>query len=553
MPTLKIDGQEIQVEKGTTILQAAQRLGIRIPTFCYHPGLSIAANCRMCLVEVAKSPKPMPACHAQCADGMEVFTNTQKVQETQKAILEFILLNHPVDCPICDQAGECVLQDNYADYSLSPSRLFTKKVHKAKAKPLGPKIILDAERCILCTRCVRFGDEITKTGELRVMSRGEHSEITTFPGKTLDNPYSLNVVDICPVGALTSIDFRFKRRVWFMSATRSVCTECARGCNIRIDSFQNKIERYVPNYNPKVNQWWICDSGRMSHTRWTANRVTEPRNTRTESSKTAISTRDVADKMAKALVTSGKASAFVLDASMPNEDAFVALRLARAVGSRLYLGGRAQNGPQDELLRLADRNANRTGISAIAGPSPLPGLAEFQKDVASGAFKTVLFIGGEHEGPDKWAKLLEKVSVIGVLADIRSDLVDIAHIVIPAAVPQMREGTVVNSHGRVQRIRQAIRLEPAGVVFPYWRILKRIATTAGLEATWNSERAIFGEIVASMPQFAEMTYDKLGDLGLPLGSNGLSDVDVDAATRNIDPSAPQYRKTNINSRMPWQH
>lgn len=552
MPTLKIDGQEIQVEKGTTILQAAQRLGIRIPTFCYHPGLSIAANCRMCLVEIAKAPKPLPACHAQCADGMEVFTNTQRVQETQKAILEFILLNHPVDCPICDQAGECVLQDNYADYSLSPSRLFTKKVHKAKAKPLGPKIILDAERCILCTRCVRFGDEVTKTGELRVMSRGEHSEITTFPGKALDNPYSLNVVDICPVGALTSIDFRFKRRVWFMSGTRSVCTECARGCNIRIDSFQNQVERYVPNYNPKVNEWWMCDAGRMSHQRWDSQRVTAPRNSRLDPQH-PLTTRDVADEMAKALAAASKAGALVLDASMPNEDVFVALRLARALGSKLYLGGRAANGPQDELLRVADRNANRAGILALVGASSLPGLLELQKEAASGAIKTILFVGSEHEGPDKWDKTLGKVGTVGILADIQSDLVDQAHLVMPAAIPSMREGTVVNVAGRVQRIRRALRLDPAGVVFPYWRILKRIASTVGLEAPWNSEQAVFGELATCIQQFTGLTYDNLGELGLPLGSHGQSDVDTAVVERNIDTSAPQYRKSNINSRMPWQH
>ncbi len=217
MPTLTIDGQEVTVDRGTTILQAAQKLGIDIPTFCYHPGLSAPANCRMCLCEFSvrgrPGPKPQPACYVTVSDDMEVVTDSDHLRKTRKSVLEFILLNHPVDCPVCDQAGECVLQDHYFKYSTEPSRLTHKKVHKAKVKRLGPDVVLDAERCILCTRCVRFCDEVVGESQLDVVNRGEHSEITTFPGQQLDNPYAGNVVDICPVGALTSVDFRFRTRV----------------------------------------------------------------------------------------------------------------------------------------------------------------------------------------------------------------------------------------------------------------------------------------------------------------------------------------------------
>src|SRR5436309_1981182 len=266
MPTLEIDGQRIEVPDGLTVIQAAERLGIEIPHYCWHPGLSIAGNCRMCLVEIEKNPKLQIACNTRVADGMVVRTTSEKTKAAQRAVLEFLLINHPIDCPVCDQAGECKLQEYYMDYDRQRSRFpLPAKVRKKKAIPIGPLVMLDQERCILCARCTRFLDEVTHTSELAIYERGDHCEIELAPGRVLDNPYSGNVVDICPVGALTSRDFRFRARVWYLERAESVCGACANGCNIEIYDREGRIFRFQPRQNLAVNQYWMCDAGRLSY------------------------------------------------------------------------------------------------------------------------------------------------------------------------------------------------------------------------------------------------------------------------------------------------
>ena len=249
MPTLTIDGREITVEPGTRIIEAADRLGIDIPRFCYHPGLPVAGNCRMCLVDTNKSPKPVAACWDPCQDGHVVTTNSPRVLEARRAVLEYILLHHPVDCPICDQAGECDLQDLYFAHDHRPSRHFFTKNHKAKQRALGPQIVYDAERCINCTRCIRVCDEIAKAPQLVQVQRGERTYIDVFPGTQLDHPYSMCTADVCPVGALTTRDFRFKCRAWLTHGIDTVCGECSRGCAIRADVYRNEVQRLVPRHD----------------------------------------------------------------------------------------------------------------------------------------------------------------------------------------------------------------------------------------------------------------------------------------------------------------
>src|ERR1051326_4619980 len=270
MPTLTIDGKEIEVPGGTNLIEAARRLGIEIPHYCYHPGLTIAGQCRLCMVDIEKTPRPTIACNTQAADGMVIHTDTERVRDTRRSIMEFHLINHPLDCPVCDQAGECFLQIYYMKHGLYDPRMKDEKVHKPKAVPLGPHVMLDAERCILCSRCVRFCDEITGTGELGIFNRGDHSEIGLFPGRDLVNNYSANVVDICPVGALTDRDFRFQVRVWYLDTAKSICTGCARGCNIDVHVNRRRphhaegrrVARFKPRFNAEVNAWWLCDIGR---------------------------------------------------------------------------------------------------------------------------------------------------------------------------------------------------------------------------------------------------------------------------------------------------
>src|SRR3989442_4690922 len=270
MPRLTVNGQAIEVPAGTNLIEAARVAGVEVPHYCYHLGLSIAGQCRLCMVDIEKAPRPTIACNTVAADGMVVSTETDRVRETRKSIMEFHLINHPLDCPVCDQAGECGLQIYYMKHGLYDPRMTDEKVHKPKAVPLGPHVILDAERCILCSRCVRFCDEITGTGELGIFERGDLSEIGLFPGKELDNKYSGNLVDICPVGALTDRDFRFQVRVWYLETAKSVCPGCARGCNVEVHVNRRRphhaegrrVARLKPRFNADVNRWWICDAGR---------------------------------------------------------------------------------------------------------------------------------------------------------------------------------------------------------------------------------------------------------------------------------------------------
>ncbi len=263
MINLTIDGKALQTEPGRSVIEAARENGIEIPHFCWHPRLSVAGNCRMCLVEIEKMPKLAIACATQAAEGMVVHTATPRVIDAREAVMEFLLINHPLDCPICDEAGECKLQDYAYKYSTGRSRFEEDKVHKPKRVALGPHVMLDVERCIMCSRCVRFCDEIAKKPQLTFTERGDHVVLTTFPGEQLDNPYSMNVIDICPVGALTSREFRFHARVWELSSTESICPGCARGCDINIWVRNNEILRQTPRLNMAVNNEWMCDFGRL--------------------------------------------------------------------------------------------------------------------------------------------------------------------------------------------------------------------------------------------------------------------------------------------------
>ncbi len=531
MPTLKIDGREVTVEPGTTILQAAEVLGIEIPTFCYHPGLSIAANCRMCLVDSNKSPKPVPACHAQVMDGMEVETASERIKRTRKAVLEFILLNHPVDCPICDQAGECVLQDHYFRYSAQPSRLFHRKQHKAKAKVLGPDVILDAERCILCTRCIRFCDEVAKQSQLEMVNRGEHTEITTFPGKQLDNPYAGNTVDICPVGALTSRDFRFKTRVWYLTSERGVCPECSRGCTVRIDTFENVVRRYKPAHNPHVNKWWMCDEGRGSYRNYLEGRMEGPVLTEGDR-RYATATQKALDAAARALSVARDRVAVVLTPWLTNEDAFVFAKLLEVGGplhgARVYRGGR-QPGFEDEILIRGDKNPNRVGLMTILNAKQIA--VEPLSSFKAAGLETVLVLGDQHEVEDDAIAELGEVENRIVVGAFKTVFWDMATVFLPARIHWEKDGSFTNCEGQVQRVKRAT-VAAATCKSEGWYGLK-LGQALGLSLALDTPRAIFAALAAEVQGFAGMDLERLGDHGIRLGE-GLT-----AATGADDSGAPQ--------------
>ena len=273
MPKITINGEVYEVDPGKTVIQVADEVGVEIPRYCYHPDIGIEGSCRMCLIEAEGAPKLMPSCATPIRDGMVVRTNTERVREAVRYAMEFLLLHHPIDCPVCDQSGECFLQDYYMEHGGHDSRYpLGQKERRRKAFDLGPRVKLDQERCILCTRCVRFTKNVTGTGEIRVLGRGHSSRIGVFGDDPLDNPYSINVVDVCPVGALTSSDFRFKVRSWFLEGTPSVCAGCSTGCNLRIDhsarpqgggipgysASEGTVYRTVGRRNPDVNKSWLC-------------------------------------------------------------------------------------------------------------------------------------------------------------------------------------------------------------------------------------------------------------------------------------------------------
>ncbi len=552
MAKVTVDGVEVEVPAGTTVLRAAKQAGADVPVFCYHPGLTIPANCRMCLVDIEKAPKPLPACYTEVADGMVVRTKSDKVKATQAAVLEFILLNHPVDCPVCDQAGECVLQEHYITYSAKPSRLDTDKVGKPKAKILGPTVILDAERCIVCTRCVRFCEEISKSNELTVESRGEHSEITTPEGVELNNPYSLNVVDICPVGALTSREFRFQKRVWFLDMKDSVCTGCARGCSVRVDSHKNKVDRIVPRYNPDVNNYWMCDAGRASMNSrrdkaLTLGVVPGPNDTTREAP-----ALDGLRAIAGWLKESHEAVGIALSASLTNEDAYAWARLAKELGAKVYLLKRA-GWQGDAILRQADRDANDAGVRAIlTALTPAFGDAkQLVKDAPS--LDTLIVLDNEIAPDSALVGAIADIANVAVLTDLAGKLSDAATVVVPLTQVHAREGTVVNFAGWVQRI--AAPLKPAvTTVTPIAAAANLAHAVLGhgehalaLDFTEKTRAAeLFDRLAAAVPAFAGLSYTEIADHGRSLPQDGVlaparSHVNGTPAWEP-DPVSPTYHR-----------
>jgi NADH-quinone oxidoreductase subunit G len=280
MAKITVDGVMYSAQDGRTVLQALDDLGVLmngvdVPHYCWHPKLSIDGSCRLCQVEIEGFPKLQIACNTPVKDGMVVRTDTERVRRAREGVMELLLVNHPLDCPICDKAGECKLQDYAYEYGLGHARTREPRRALKKKAELGPTIVLDQERCILCRRCVRFCREVPGTGELAVFARGDHSVLDIHEGYPLDNDYSMNVADICPVGALTTKDFRFKVRVWFLDDEPGVCTGCSNGCNVHLGVANNKVYRYVPRRNDAVNDTWICDEGRLSYKRIAApDRVT---------------------------------------------------------------------------------------------------------------------------------------------------------------------------------------------------------------------------------------------------------------------------------------
>ncbi len=496
-----IDGKAVECEKGTMVLQAALDAGLFIPHYCYHPALSVAGNCRMCLIEIVpkpppnappgwKPPPPKPAisCATEAAPGMEVVTTSKMVKEAREGVLEFLLVNHPLDCPVCDQAGECDLQNFSFRYGQDHSR-FVEQKNTKHAFDLGPEVRLYGNRCISCTRCVRFCQEVSGTGELCMVERGDRTVVGTFPGTTLENPLSGNTVDICPVGALVSRDFLHKARVWQLDETPSACPHCSTGGSISVHTRDDEVQRLKPRRNPEVNGYWMCDMGRLGY-----KHVHEPgRLTRVErrtesgtGTGTALeptSFHGAVAAVADAIEKAGEGGAWALaSAWMTNEELYllrgifprsrIALLARPPWPERRFKGyfaegdrnpslpgqtGRATLYPDGSTFASeSDRNPNRRGAEAILGADTCSAarLAELVRACDAGEAKVLVAFAGmpDFEPPAEVVAAAAKVGTLALCDLRRGSLAEKAHVLFAGAAFAEKEGTYTNGRGQVQRL-----------------------------------------------------------------------------------------------------
>ncbi len=547
MPKLFIDGREIEFKQGQTIIEAAEDHGIDIPHFCWHPELSVSGNCRMCLVEVEKMPKLVIACSTIASEGMVVHTQSEKSLSARNAVMEFFLINHPLDCPICDEAGECKLQDYAYKHSTGESRFVEEKTHKDKRVPLGPRVMYDGERCISCSRCIRFCDEIAKDSELTFIKRGDKVTITTFPGEELDNPYSMNVVDICPVGALTNRDFRFKARVWDMSHTNTICNGCARGCNIEMWVRNNKVLRLVPRHNEEVNSYWMCDHGRLNTFKFVNadDRVDGP-HLRVEGNLTKVEWDKAFAEAASRLKSFAKDEIAVIGSPYTTcEDNFMIAKFAKSVLSTGNLDFVRHTDPEfgDDILKKNDITPNSLGAELV-GIAPSNNGKNFEqiiKGIKEGKIKALYLIEDDLVAYDsELENVLSKLDLFIVHATNFNKSTTLADIVFPASTYAEKNGTFVNFDGKIQRIRPAVatinadraldgmamsRLDKFGTKFDSWasgkkydaratwKILAGLSSALGQKYKYQLAEEIFAELSNSIDAFKNYNYDDIGELG----------------------------------------
>jgi NADH-quinone oxidoreductase subunit G len=543
--TVKVDGKEVTVPKTTpdpvtgkpvptTMIQACAAARVEVPHYCYHPKLPVAGNCRMCLVEfgtptmgpdrkpvlnpdgtlkIARSPRPAIACATPISPGMEIYATTPNVEQMRRGVLEFLLINHPLDCPICDQAGECKLQEYSVEFGQAESRFVEKKVHKPKQVDLGPRIMLDDERCILCTRCIRFTRDIVGDDALGIVSRGSYSTLTAYPGKPFDNNYTLNTVDICPVGALTSKDFRFQMRVWFLKETKSICTSCATGCNTVIGSRENRVYRYEPRQNDAVNSTWMCDYGRLNY-KW-INRSDRLDTVQIRNSLGVVEAGDwftaVLQLTAHLKSAPSGSVAIVASARPTNEELYLLMKLGAKFNA--LTDSIPRRGEGDKLLLNPDRNPNGTGarLIGIAPAEPgsnLPGIAE---GIRKGAIKTLIVFGEDVTrhgiGPD----LLRRLDLLVVSDILPNQTSALAHYVLPGCAHAEKRGTFTNIKGRVQKVTKAI--EPPGNARQEWEFLHELVFNVTGRNGFASIEGLFNQMAAEVPALNGLSWAAVGDTG----------------------------------------
>ena len=561
MPHIYIDGKRIETQNGKTIIQAAYDNGLYIPHFCWHPELSVAGNCRMCLVEVGL-PKRLPngefetdsegkivvnympklqiACATTVSDGLHVRIKHDKVIKAQEAVMEFLLINHPLDCPICDEAGQCKLQEYAFNHSRGQSRFEETKNHKDKRVPWGPNVLFDGERCISCSRCIRFAKEIARQDVLSFVQRGDHVTIKVQDGAQFDNNYSMNVIDICPVGALTSPDFRFKSRVWDMSFNPSICMGCSRGCNIQIGVRNNEILRIEPKTNMYVNKYWMCDYGRLSYyKKINENRVLNP------SIKSPVGRKEVSWDEAISEATK------ILKNYKPNEIMFVGsgrssvennyllAKFAKTIikSSNIDYFERIDNSFADDFLRTNDLNPNAAGcreVGVVASNEKFS-TKNLPENIKNGLIKLVYIMDEDFDLKDEYIEAISKAEAVIIHALNHSKLTELADVVFASSYFAESEGTFININKRVQYFEPALvtnenlhrmglkmsRLDKFGShndrwtqkeirnCRPAWRVISLLSSYFGSNLKFSSAEAVFDDIAHHIGYFNGMNYKLL--------------------------------------------
>ncbi len=535
---VQIDGEWHSLPKGTRVIEACKMVGKFIPHYCYHPKLSSPGNCRMCMVEMGMPkmtperkpvvgedgrpelnwiPRPQISCAQNIAEGMGIRTDSPMVQESRHSVMEFLLINHPLDCPICDQAGECRLQEFSVGYGKGGSRFLENKVKKPKNVPLGPRITLDDERCILCSRCIRFMKEVADDDVLGFVDRGSYSTLTCHPGKTLDSNYSLNTVDICPVGALTSNDFRFQMRVWFLKETKTIDVNCGTGANILVGSRENKVYRITPRVNEHVNSHWIPDSHRLNfHYIDSESRLTVPRML-VEEGVVDATWKEAIDAAASRLSKlAGSQIAVVVSGRMTNEELWLASRLAKHLNAT-EVDMPSRLGEGDGFLISADRNPNTIGakLMKLTGETPGSRLPIIADGIRDGKIKGLVVLGEDVTEFGFNEDDLGKLDAFVFIGILENPSVKHAHAVLPSASFAEKRGSMINVKGRIQRLNRAVA--SPGQARDDWEILRDLI--AALDPAMSKPfliEDIFSEMSAHVGAFEGLSLSKIGDLGIQL-------------------------------------
>jgi NADH-quinone oxidoreductase subunit G len=540
--TINVDGSDYSVPKGANVIEAMNAIGKdkEVPHYCYHPKLSVVGNCRMCLVEVgtpmkdretgeavldadgmqkiAWIPKPVIGCSTIISEGMHIRTNSPTVQECRNGVTEFLLINHPLDCPICDQAGECRLQEFSAEHGRGYSRFKEEKNVKPKRTRLGPRVTLDDERCILCSRCIRFSQEIAKDDVLGFVERGTYSTLTCYPGKELSNNYSLNTVDICPVGALTSTDFRFKMRVWFLKRTPSICTESSVGSNTTVWSREGKIYRITPRRNDAVNDTWMTDSGRNNFKAFESE-------DRLKAYLVDGIAKGLEDAIAAFSALLAEGSVGILGSAHNSlEEQFLLKQIANKTKAKVEFV--AHTGEGDGILLSEDRSPNLRGalINGLINSIPKARPEVLAKAISEGEIKTLIVFDEDLESLDMPLKVIkDSINIIYFVSFINATS-KLAKVVFPSLSVFEKEGTFVNQNFRLQKFSKAIPA-PLGLVTEV-QILNTIVSNldASEESTENMEQ-LWTKMAEKNALLAGIQWTEIAEEGVQLEGSQFSQLE----------------------------